>query len=116
MSAQNLNINANTITTKDAVLLADESVNLKANNHLGLTSSKVSANNINLQANKVNINQSSDTKSFSGHTQTTLTVSSNLDTKNDININLNDILISVANLKADEKHKYKCEKRPKYKS
>ena len=102
MAANNLNVSANEISNENAALLAANNINLKSNDNLNLTSSIAAANDINLQANNININRSRDTKNFSTHTQTTLGASSNLNAKNDINIKSNDILISGANLKAND--------------
>ena len=102
MAANNLNVSANEISNENAALLATNNINLKSNDNLNLTSSIATANDINLQASNININRSRDTKNFSTHTQTTLGASSNLNAKNDINIKSNDILISGANLKAND--------------
>ncbi|KEA45180.1 hypothetical protein CR66_09510, partial [Campylobacter mucosalis] len=99
--ANDIAINANNIINKDSLLIANSSVNLNADKNISLTSSAITASNINLNANDIFIDQTTNSYSSRNFTNTTLGAMSELIAKKDININANNNLnISGANLSA----------------
>ncbi|WP_229933699.1 filamentous hemagglutinin N-terminal domain-containing protein, partial [Campylobacter majalis] len=103
MIANNISLNANSITNKDALLLAHNTINLNALNDLNLTSTTASGSSLNLNANDININQTSQTTHGKNYTSTTLGTRSNLNSTQSLAINANnDISINGAILNSDQ--------------
>ncbi|MGG7074604.1 filamentous hemagglutinin N-terminal domain-containing protein, partial [Campylobacter sp. 9BO] len=103
MIANNISLNANSITNKDATLIADSAISLNANKDLNLSSTSASANQIVLNANDININQTSQTTHGKNYTSTTLGSRSNLNSTQSLEIKANnDISINGAILNSDQ--------------
>ncbi|PPB51189.1 two-partner secretion domain-containing protein [Campylobacter hyointestinalis] len=103
MIANNISLNSDTITNKDATLIADSAISLNANKDLNLSSTSASANQIALNANDININQTSQTTYGKNYTSTTLGTRSNLNSTQSLEIKANnDISINGAILNSDQ--------------
>ncbi|MGH1601747.1 filamentous hemagglutinin N-terminal domain-containing protein, partial [Campylobacter majalis] len=103
MIANNISLNSDTITNKDALLLAHNTINLNALNDLNLTSTTASGSSLNLNANDININQTSQTTHGKNYTSTTLGTRSNLNSTQSLAIKANnDISINGAILNSDQ--------------
>ncbi|MGB2553052.1 hemagglutinin repeat-containing protein [Campylobacter sp. MOP51] len=98
--SNSINLNSNSIKDKEGLILADQDINLKANSDIALSSSSLTADNINLNADRLIINQTSQKNIVQDGLRVALGSSSNLNSKSDINLNASNVLISGANLHA----------------
>ena len=98
--ASSINLNANSITNKDALLISSGDTNINADTKLAISSSTIVSDIINLNANDISIDQTSSEYKNSHQEGNTLGASSNLEAGSDISLKSNNIFISGASLKA----------------
>ena len=98
--ASSINLNANSITNKDALLISSGDTNINADTKLAISSSTIISDIINLNANDISIDQTSSEYKNSRQEGNTLGASSNLEAGSDISLKSNNIFISGASLKA----------------
>ncbi|WP_445143059.1 filamentous hemagglutinin N-terminal domain-containing protein, partial [Campylobacter sp.] len=98
--ANSINLNSNSIKDKEGLIFANQDINLKSSGDTTLSSSTLIADNINLNTDKLVVNQTAQKNIMQDGSRVTLGSSSNLNAKRDINLNANNALISGANLHA----------------